>query len=260
MSHFKPSTQAPFWLDREPVHFPPTKLAMTEPDGLLAIGGDLTPEWLLQAYSVGLFPWFNPGEPILWWTPNPRSILPITDLKLKRSLWKRFKQKRKDANFSITLDQNFAGVMQACSEIPREGQAGTWITEEMLMAYQKLHQQGYAHSVEVWQDDNLVGGLYGIAIGKMFYGESMFAKQTDASKMALVTLAMQLKLWGFEIIDTQVETPHLNSLGAQQIQRSAFEAKLHKLTNQNFPAQPWQFEKDWFDLVHENHHSMNPSN
>lgn len=254
-------SQAPFWLDREPVYFPPTQLAMSDPNGLLAIGGDLTAEWLLHAYSIGLFPWFNPGEPILWWTPNPRSVLPIEQIKIRKSLLKKLKQQARSEEFAITLDQDFLGVITACSEVPREGQNGTWITDEMVLAYLKLHQKGYAHSVEVWLGKHLVGGLYGIAIGKMFYGESMFAKQTDASKMALIALAMQLKHWGFTTIDTQVETPHLNSLGAEQIARSKFEKIIHQQTNQDFPNRHWQFEIDWLQAAQEHyqtaHHHAN---
>ncbi len=256
MSHFKPATQAPFWLDREPVYFPPTHLAMTEPDGLLAIGGGLTPEWLLQAYSVGLFPWFNPGEPILWWTPSPRSVLPLNSIKIRRSLWKRIKQKQQDPEFKITLDQAFTDVMKSCSEVPRNGQSGTWITDEMLLSYQKLHQLGHAHSVEVWHQEELVGGLYGVAIGKMFFGESMFATQTDASKIALVAIGVQLKAWGFTLIDTQVETGHLNSMGAIQIAREEFENKLNLLINQPFENKHWSFTDDWFALAQQ-HYSQN---
>lgn len=253
MSHFKPATQAPFWLDREPVHFPPTSLAMTEPDGLLAIGGDLTPEWLLQAYSVGLFPWFNPGEPILWWTPNPRSVLPLNSINIRRSLWKRIKQKQQDSEFKVTLDQSFTDVMKNCSEVPRNGQSGTWITDDMLMSYQKLHKLGHAHSVEVWHQGELVGGLYGVAVGKMFFGESMFATQADASKIALVAIAMQLKAWGFAMIDTQVETGHLNTMGAVQIPREEFEKELSHLITQPFENKHWSFTDDWFSLVHQHY-------
>ncbi|WP_130537264.1 leucyl/phenylalanyl-tRNA--protein transferase [Thiomicrorhabdus indica] len=253
MSHFKPATQAPFWLDREPVYFPPTSLAMNEPDGLLAIGGDLTPEWLLHAYSVGLFPWFNPGEPILWWTPNPRSVLPVDAIKIRRSLWKRIKQKMQDPEFKITLDQSFTEVMRNCSEVPRGGQSGTWITNDMLISYQKLHQLGHAHSVEIWQQGELVGGLYGVAIGKMFFGESMFAKHADASKIALVALSMQLQAWGFSMIDTQVETDHLNSMGAVQIPRAEFERDLSGLINQSFENKTWHFTDDWFSLAQQHY-------
>ena len=244
-----PFNQSPFWLETTPVTFPPTHLALPDPNGLLAIGGKLTPEWLLHAYSLGIFPWFNPEEPILWWSPNPRSVLFIEDLKIKRSLRKTIQKWQKDPLFSVTLDQDFTGVMQACASVPRKGQEGTWITPAMLTAYGKLHNSGHAHSVEVWQDDQLVGGLYGIAIGKMFFGESMFAKTTDASKVALVALAMQLNAWGFTLMDTQVETPHLNSLGASQISRNTFEKQIKEQINQPFEAQKWQLTIDWVQAV-----------
>lgn len=244
-------TKAPYWLDRDPVHFPPTKLAMDEPDGLLAIGGDLTPEWLLHAYSVGLFPWFNPGEPVLWWTPNPRSVLPLANLKIRKSLWKKIKQKAKDKGFEVTLDRDFNNVIKACSETPRKDQEGTWITDEMLTAYNTLHIQGYAHSVEVWQDNDLVGGLYGVSLGKMFFGESMFARQTDASKIALIALSMQLKEWGFTLIDTQVETGHLNSMGAIHLSREEFEKQMRSQSALDFPNRKWSFEIDWISATND---------
>lgn len=233
--------QQPFWLDPYPVLFPPTDLALTDPDGLLAVGGDLTPEWLLNAYHKGIFPWFNEGEPILWWTPNPRSVLFIKDLKIRKSLKKTIRKQ----HFQITLDQAFEKVMENCAKITRSGQEGTWITEQMFNAYAQLYKKGHAHSVEVWQDNQLVGGLYGVAIGKVFFGESMFAKSADASKVALVALCHQLKQWGFEIIDTQVETEHLRSLGAKLISREHFESILQEDTQKHFPPQKWQFESDW---------------
>ncbi|QCU90286.1 leucyl/phenylalanyl-tRNA--protein transferase [Thiomicrorhabdus sediminis] len=235
----------PFWLDPQPVFFPPTHLAMIEPDGLLAVGGDLTPEWLLHAYSKGIFPWFNPEEPILWWTPNPRSVLFLDDVKLRKSLKKRLRQLLKNPGFSVKFDCNFKEVMSQCAQMPRHGQDGTWISNAMIKAYEKLHQAGHAHSVEVYLDDQLIGGLYGVAIGKMFYGESMFAKQTDASKIALIVLANQLKEWGFRAIDTQVETAHLNSLGAQCISRLAFEGLIAQQTAKPFPAKKWHLDSQW---------------
>lgn len=244
-----PQNAVPFWLDTQPVFFPPSHLAMTEPDGLLAVGGDLTPEWLLMAYSKGIFPWFNPGEPILWWSPNPRSVLFIDEFKISKSLRKTIKKHLKSNLLKVTFDQNFSDVMQACSEVPREGQNGTWITDDMLKAYTSLHNAGHAHSVEVWFDNELVGGLYGVSIGKMFYGESMFSKMTDSSKIALTALAMQLKQWGFKMIDTQVETPHLNSLGAQLISRESFEALINELTQQAFAPGKWTLSENWPDLI-----------
>jgi len=244
-----PKTPVPFWLNTQPVTFPPTRLAMTEPDGLLAVGGDLTPEWLLMAYSKGIFPWFNPGEPILWWSPNPRSVLFIDHLKISKSLRKTINKHLKSKQLKVTFDQDFKAVMQACSQVPREGQDGTWITEEMLNAYSALHKAGHAHSVEVWYQEQLVGGLYGVSIGQMFYGESMFAKMTDASKIALVALTLQLKEWGFSLIDTQVETPHLNSLGADLISRDTFEDLIDVLTQQPFSATKWTLSDNWPEWI-----------
>lgn len=243
-----PEQSAPFWLNPKPVAFPPTHLALKEPDGLLAIGGDLNPEWLLTAYHHGIFPWFSPEDPILWWTPNPRSVLFIDDIKISRSLRKRVKQKV-GGDWQIRFDSAFRQVINQCATQPRPGQNGTWITEEMLDAYHQLHHIGYAHSVEIWQQDKLIGGLYGIAIGKMFFGESMFAKQTDASKVALTALCMQLKEWGFKLVDTQVATDHLNSLGAVQISRTDFEHLLNQQIQQSFPAQKWQFSIDLVSAI-----------
>lgn len=253
-------THTPFWLEKKPVMFPPSDLALEDPNGLLAVGGDLTSEWLLQAYSNGIFPWFNPGEPILWWTPSPRSVLFLDDLKIKRSLVKTIRKLKQTKSLSVTLDKDFVGVMQACAEVPRQDQEGTWITDEMLKAYQQLHESGHAHSVEVWQDNKLVGGLYGVAIGKMFFGESMFAKVTDSSKIALVALSMQLKEWGFELIDTQVETPHLNSLGACSVSRVQFEELIQQQMKLAFKAQKWHFSTDWIAAVNQHNNLKNTQN
>jgi len=246
-----PPNLVPFWLEPKPVNFPPSELAMQDPDGLLAVGGALTPEWLLMAYSKGIFPWFNPGEPILWWTPNPRSVLFINHLKIHRSLKKTIHKYQRENRLKVTLDKDFAEVMQACAEIPRNDQDGTWISEEMLQAYNTLHNMGHAHSVEVWIDNQLVGGLYGVAIGKMFYGESMFAKQTDASKIGLVALTLQLNQWGFHLIDTQVETPHLNSLGAELISRDKFENLITQATHQTFKPNKWQLAPNWSEWINQ---------
>ncbi len=235
-------TQGPFWLEPYPVTFPPTELALEDPNGLLAIGGGLTVEWLLHAYQKGIFPWFSPGEPILWWSPNPRSVLLPEQFKIARSL----KQKIKKQPYSITLDKDFKSVLQQCANIPRPGQDGTWITDEIKQAYHQLHQSGYAHSVEAWdQAGNLVGGLYGVALGKVFYGESMFALKPDASKIAFTALVMQLQDWEFQLIDTQVETDHLNRFGAKNMLRAEFEQMLKKATAQPDPPKKWQFECDW---------------
>lgn len=221
--------------------FPPTHLALTEPDGLLAVGGDLTPEWLLTAYHNGIFPWFNEGDPILWWTPNPRSVLFLDKLIVRRSLIKTIRKQQ----FVVTLDQAFLSVVENCASTPRHDQDGTWISDDMIHAYSQLYEKGHAHSVEVWHNDKLVGGLYGVAIGKMFYGESMFSHQSDASKIALIALCQQLQAWGFLIIDTQIETAHLKSLGAKLISREHFETLLHQQTLLSFPPKHWQMEVDW---------------
>jgi leucyl/phenylalanyl-tRNA--protein transferase len=230
----------PFWLDNKKITFPPTNIAMTEPNGLLAVGGGVTTQWLLEAYSKGIFPWYNHKEPILWWTPNPRSVLLLKNLKISKSLAKTIKQKK----FTITFDTKFSEVINNCATINRPEQEGTWIIKEMLNAYNKLHQQDHAHCVEVWQENELVGGLYGVAIGKVFFGESMFSKVSNSSKVALVALAEHLKKWGFRIIDTQIESPHLNSLGASLINREDFEEILKKDIKQHFPPKKWQYIKN----------------
>lgn len=233
----------PVLLDPDTIFFPPTQLAMEDPDGLLAVGGDLTPDWILEAYRNGIFPWFNPGEPILWWTPNPRSILRIDNIQLRKSLIKKIRQYARQRNLVIKFDTQFAEVMKACALTPREGQNGTWITQEMLNVYSELNQMGYAHSVEVYLDGDLQGGLYGIQIGKMFFGESMFSWQADTSKIALAFLSKFLKKNGFKMIDTQIETPHLNSMGAELIAREQFEMEILELTHQTFPAKRWAFDE-----------------
>ncbi len=201
--------------------FPPANKALKEPNGLLAIGGCLSPPRLMNAYRNGIFPWFNPGDPILWWSPDPRLILFPEQLHISRSLQKTLNKN----SFNLTLNQCFSDVMQACAE-PRNEATGTWINADMLNAYQQLHNMGIAHSVEVWLDQRLVGGLYGVAIGQIFFGESMFHRVTDASKIAFVHLVQQLKAWNYQLIDCQVHTPHLCSLGAHNIDRNQFNAFL----------------------------------
>jgi leucyl/phenylalanyl-tRNA---protein transferase len=212
------------WLPPEPV-FPPVEFALTEPNGLLAAGGDLTPTRILAAYRQGIFPWYSAGEPILWWSPDPRMVLFPAELKISRSLVKVLRNKP----YEVTLDTAFPLVIAACAGTPREGQAGTWITAEMQDSYCRLHELGHAHSVEVWMTGKLVGGLYGMAIGQAFYGESMFSRHTNASKIALAHLCMHLQRQGFGIIDCQMETTHLASLGARPIPRSDFIALLRRL-------------------------------
>ena len=235
---------APYLLDD--VHkaiFPDVELALTEPDGLLAVGGDLSVERLIAAYQQGIFPWYSEGQPILWWSPDPRMVLEPKDIKVSRSLSKTIRKQE----FKITFDQNFREVITACSESRLEKgmvQDETWILDEMIEAYIKLHEQGYAHSVECWQNEKLVGGLYGIAIGKVFFGESMFSRVSDASKIAFVSLAKQLEKWDFKLIDCQVYTSHLESLGASMISRQQFISLLKENTIHSFENKKWQVENE----------------
>ena len=217
--------------------FPPVETALADPNGLLAMGGDLSPARLLDAYRHGIFPWFNPGEPILWWSPDPRMVLVPGEVRVTRSLARRLR----NAGFELRVDTAFAEVMRACAA-PREGAGGTWISPAMVAAYTRLFEAGYAHSVETWRDGQLVGGLYGVAIGRMFYGESMFSREPDASKVALVRLARQLQRWQFGLIDCQMETPHLASLGARTIPRAGFTARLAELVNLPHLPGPWLFD------------------
>ncbi len=197
--------------------FPAIESALSEPDGLLAVGGCLSPQRIIKAYQQGIFPWYNPGEPILWWSPDPRLVLFPEQLIISRSLRKTINKQL----FKLSYDQAFPQVMQYCAA-PRAKEPGTWITEEMYLAYTELHQQGIAHSFEAWFDDELVGGLYGIAIGQVFFGESMFHRTTDASKVAFCCLVQQLSQWGYQLIDCQVHSNHLTSLGAEEINRDDF--------------------------------------
>ncbi len=196
--------------------FPPVHLA--DQDGLLAIGGDLNPQRLLQAYSEGIFPWFGADEPYLWWSPDPRFVLFTDELKVSKSMRNYFNGQK----FQVTFDRAFRKVVESCRDSFRKGQDGTWITSEMLDAYHALHLLGYAHSVEVWQDENLVGGLYGISLGLIFFGESMFARVSNASKYGFITLVRILRERGFVLVDCQQETPHLASLGARPVSRKIF--------------------------------------
>ncbi len=212
------------WLPAEPV-FPPLETALQHPDGpngLLAAGGDLNPDRLIAAYRQGIFPWFAEGDPILWWSPDPRMVLVPGELRISRSLGKTLR----NADYEVRLDTCFDQVIHACATTPRDGQNGTWIVEEMQQAYSALHRMGHAHCVETWMNGELVGGLYGVAIGRAFFGESMFAHRRDASKIALAHLCAFLSARDFGIIDCQMETPHLASLGARPIMRTAFAAAL----------------------------------
>lgn len=205
------------WLSRDAIDFPPLQRALRQPEGLLAAGGDLSPERLIRAYRHGCFPWFEDGQPILWWSPNPRAVLFPHELHVSRSLRKLLKQQR----FRVTFDQNFPAVIAACAA-PRTYAQGTWITGAMQEAYMELHRRGIAHSVEVWENDELAGGLYGLAMGQLFFGESMFCRRDNASKVGFVTLVEKLQAWGFVLVDCQMPTRHLHSFGARPIPRSAF--------------------------------------
>ena len=212
------------WLTSE-LTFPPLATALTEKDGangLLAAGGDLSPQRLLAAYRRGIFPWYSAGDPLLWWSPDPRMVLIPEQLKISRSLARTLRQ----APYEVRLDTAFADVIKACAKAPRDGQNGTWISSEMQSAYSELHRLGYAHSVETWRGGSLVGGLYGVALGQAFFGESMFSHVTDASKIALAHLCALLQQKSFGIIDCQMETNHLSSLGASPISRTEFATML----------------------------------
>jgi leucyl/phenylalanyl-tRNA--protein transferase len=221
------------WLDAK-VPFPPISRALREPNGLLAAGGELSAQRLLEAYRTGIFPWYGEGQPVLWWSPDPRMVLFTEEFRLSRSLSKTVRRKL----FEVRFDTAFDDVIRACAG-PRRDAEGTWITPEMIEAYGALHREGYAHSVESWQNGRLVGGLYGVALGRMFYGESMFALATDASKVALVHLVRFLRRAGFPMIDCQQETSHLASFGARPIPRDTFARGLQALVNSNLAPGRW---------------------
>ena len=221
------------WL-RGSAPFPPVDKALKSPNGLLCAGGDLAPERLLAAYSRGIFPWYSEGDPILWWSPDPRMVLFPEELKVSRSLRKAAAR----GTFEIRMDTAFREVMEACSG-PRDGQAGTWIVDEIIEAYTTLHRMGFAHSVESWRDGRLVGGLYGVALGRAFFGESMFARETDASKVALVALVARLRARDFTVIDCQQNTAHLASLGAREIPRAAFSQLLQESIQYPLAGERW---------------------
>ncbi len=216
--------------------FPPIESALAEPNGLLAAGGELSAPRLLEAYRLGIFPWYAEGQPVLWWSPNPRMVLFVDEFRARRSLRKVLKQSR----FELRVDSAFRGVIESCAAVARPGQYGTWITPAVVEAYCTLYRQGHAHSVESWRDGALVGGLYGVAIGRMFFGESMFAFEADASKVALVHLVDLLKRAQFPLIDCQQETAHLASFGARPISRREFANRLGALINSPAPANTWK--------------------
>ena len=225
------------WLQGD-APFPDVETALADPNGLLAAGDDLSAERLLAAYRRGIFPWFSAGQPVLWWSPAPRMVLFPAELKVSRSLAKVLR----NSAYEIRFDTVFQDVMRACAA-PRPGQHGTWITDDMVNAYTKLHSLGYAHSVETWVEGELAGGLYGIAIGGMFYGESMFMRRRDASKIALVQLVRQLATRGFGMIDCQMRTGHLASLGGREIPRTEFSQRLAELINYALPTGNWTASK-----------------
>ncbi|MCD2453277.1 leucyl/phenylalanyl-tRNA--protein transferase [Methylicorpusculum oleiharenae] len=219
--------------DSEP--FPPAYLALPDPNGLLAVGGCLSPVRLVNAYRQGIFPWYNPGEPILWWSPDPRLVLFPEKLNVSRSLAKRLRK----GDYVVTYDQAFEQVMDGCAE-PRNHESGTWITDEIKDAYIDLHHMGVAHSVEAWCNGELTGGLYGVAIGQVFFGESMFHTRTDASKVAFAFIVEKLRQWNYRLIDCQVKTHHLLSLGAEEIDRQEFIDLLHKFCDLGPGPDAWQ--------------------
>ena len=226
------------WLGlRDP--FPPVEQALVEPNGLLAAGGDLSPARLLDAYARGIFPWFNDEDPVLWWSPDPRMVLLPGELHLSRSLRRTIRSRE----FTVTFDRAFQGVMEGCAG-PRDKQDGTWITADMMRAYTRMAELGHAHSVEAWADGQLAGGLYGVAVGRIFYGESMFTRRSNASKVAVSWLARQLDRWQFELIDCQMSTEHLASLGAREVPRADFLRRLERGIALPPVPLPWVIEDD----------------
>jgi len=220
--------------DDPPEAFPKIESAFDIPDGLLAAGGDLSPERLLYAYRHGIFPWYDSGQPILWWSPDPRCVLRPHEFHVS----KRLRRSLSRSKLEVSFNQAFSAVIAACAE-DRIGQQGTWITDDMADAYSRLHQQGWAHSIEIWQENRLAGGLYGLAIGQAFFGESMFSRQTNASKAAMLALCQQMVLNDFEILDCQVESPHLVSLGASLMPRKKFAAVLRQACKSNSQFLDW---------------------
>ena len=219
--------------------FPDVSQALRNPDGLLAIGGDLSPQRLTRAYRQGIFPWYSDDQPLLWWSPDPRAVLFPEQLNISRSLRKTIRK----SLFTITFDCDFNAVIEACAA-PREGESGTWITLQMQQAYRRLHDYGVAHSVEVWYDGVLAGGLYGLCIGTVFFGESMFARRTDASKVALVALVQRMQRWGLRLIDCQVSSAHLAKLGAEEIPRERFVGLLDEYCEQDLGCGIWEQQEE----------------
>lgn len=224
------------WLDADPAAaFPPPSSALREPDGLLAAGGDLSPARLLNAYRSGIFPWYSKGQPILWWSPDPRAVFRTDAIHLST----RFRRSLRACGWTVRADTAFEQVIDACARVPRAGQHGTWITADMRRAYVALHRLGHAHSVEVFDGGRLAGGIYGVAIGRMFFGESMFSARSGGSKVALAALALRVQEWGWPLIDAQVANPHLATLGAEAWPRDEFLETIHTLCTQPGFAGSW---------------------
>lgn len=230
------SRALPYLLAADPAApFPPAESALREPDGLLAIGGDLSPQRLLNAYASGVFPWFSEGQPILWWSPDPRTVFRTDGVRLSS----RFRRQLRSSHWIVRADTAFAQVIDACASIPRAGQDGTWITTPMQQAYIELHRLGHAHSLEVFDGTRLVGGIYGVAVGRMFFGESMFSADSGGSKVALAALAAHLHSRGWPLLDAQVENPHLMRLGAQRLPRAEFLQQVRLQVDQVAPPGSW---------------------
>lgn len=231
------------WLSENSLQFPEIDSALDDPNGLLAVGGDLSPARLLEAYRQGIFPWYEDPQPILWWSPQPRAVLFPDKVYVNRTLRKQLKRER----FRITADQCFGEVLDACAELSPK-RPGTWITTKMRKAYKQLHELGWAHSIEVWQQGELVGGLYGLALGRMFFGESMFSHRSNGSKLALLGLCKQLQRWGFELIDCQVGNDYLYSMGAEDLARADFKSMLETFAQPTASdASHWTLDADLLD-------------
>jgi len=229
------------WLDPQgPACFPPPELALDDPPGLLAAGGSLSPLWLIEAYRTGIFPWFSDDEPILWWSPDPRTVIYPTQVHVSRSLRRAMRQA---IDCRLSFDQAPAAVLHECAA-PRPDQHGTWLSPQMQQAYLRLYQRRLMHTVELWQGERLVGGLYGMALGAVFFGESMFSRITNASKMVLTILCRQLARWGFTLFDCQMSSAHLHRMGAVDIPRRDFLTQLRHAQNQSLGYLPWQFDED----------------
>lgn len=228
-------SQTPQWLTQDRLSFPPLGNALTDPDGLLAVGGDLSPQRIIKAYSLGIFPWFNDDQPILWWSPSSRAIIPTDKLKINRTLQKFLRK----TDYRLSVNCAFDEVIQYCANAPFRSE-DTWITDEMSAAYENLHRAGYAHSIEVWQEQTLIGGLYGIAIGGYFSGESMFYKKDNASKLALIAITSLLTSAGIHFIDCQIENPFLNAMGCKVVSREQFITMKDHAMATTLPHSFWQ--------------------